>query len=63
MLGHKLNMTIVAEGVEEESCRKVLTRLKCDKAQGYLFAKPMPSTELFSWLSHYQETIKAARLG
>lgn len=49
MLGHKLNMKIVAEGVETEACRQALADLSCDLAQGYLFAKPMPGDEVFAW--------------
>ncbi len=51
LLGHKLKMKIVAEGVETESCRETLTRLGCDQAQGYLFARPMPADEVFQWFS------------
>lgn len=53
MLGHKLNMKIVAEGVETESCRTKLENLTCNQAQGYLFAKPMPGDEIIAWYSKY----------
>ena len=53
MLGRKLNMKTIAEGVETESCRKILQKLGCDQAQGYLFAKPMPAEEVFPWFSGY----------
>jgi len=51
MLGHKLNMKTVAEGVETVSCQKKLTELGCDQAQGYLFARPMPGDDVFPWFS------------
>ena len=51
LLGHKLNMKIVAEGVETDLCRDKLARLTCDQAQGYLFARPMPGDQIFSWFS------------
>ncbi len=51
LLGHKLNMKVVAEGVETESCREGLAQLACDQAQGYLFARPMLNNEVFSWFS------------
>jgi len=54
LLGHKLNMKIVAEGVETESCHETLTRLGCDQAQGYLFARPMPADEAFQWFSAHK---------
>jgi len=55
LLGHKLNMKIVAEGVETETCQKELERLQCDQAQGYLFAKPMPENEITSWFEKNAE--------
>jgi len=54
LLGHKLNMKIVAEGVETDSCRKELAHLGCDQAQGYLFARPMPGDEIFLWFSAHK---------
>ncbi len=44
-LGHSLNMSIVAEGVEEESQAEFLLSLNCEYAQGYHFARPMPIEE------------------
>lgn len=51
MLGHKLNMKTVAEGVETESCFKDLEEMDCDQAQGYLFSKPIPADEIVSWFT------------
>ncbi|MBP3951559.1 EAL domain-containing protein [Bacillus suaedae] len=42
-IGHQLNLTIVAEGVEEPSQLEMLRRLGCDELQGYLFSKPIPA--------------------
>ncbi|VAW59375.1 diguanylate cyclase/phosphodiesterase (GGDEF & EAL domains) with PAS/PAC sensor(s) [hydrothermal vent metagenome] len=53
MLGHKLNMKSVAEGVETTSCLKKLADLDCDKAQGYLYSKPMPGNDVFTWFSEH----------
>ncbi len=53
MLGQKLNMKTVAEGVETESCQKKLTELGCEQAQGYLFSRPMPADEVFPWFSEH----------
>jgi len=49
-LGHSLGMRVIAEGVETEKQRESLLRLGCEEAQGYLFARPMPATELEAWL-------------
>ena len=50
MLGHKLNMKVVAEGVETKKIQDMLDNIGCDIAQGYYFAKPMPADELDQWL-------------
>ena len=41
-MGHGLNLTVVAEGVETEEQYHLLNALKCDYGQGYLFSKPLP---------------------
>ena len=53
LLGHKLDMKIVAEGVETDSCRERLADLDCDQAQGYLFARPMPCDAVIPWFSQH----------
>lgn len=40
-LGHALDMTVVAEGVETADQLDCLTRLGCDYGQGYFFAEPL----------------------
>lgn len=39
-LGHNLDMTVIAEGVEEADHLEWLQRLRCDEAQGYYHARP-----------------------
>ena len=41
-LAHTLGLTVVAEGVEQEEQANFLRLLRCEQAQGYLFARPMP---------------------
>jgi len=53
MLGQKLNMKTVAEGVETEACQKKLAALGCEQAQGYLFSRPMPADEVFPWFTEH----------
>jgi diguanylate cyclase (GGDEF)-like protein/PAS domain S-box-containing protein len=45
-LGHRLKMSIVAEGVETEEQLAFLTEEGCEEAQGYLFSMPLPENEL-----------------
>ncbi|MBW8845551.1 MAG: EAL domain-containing protein [Burkholderiales bacterium] len=48
-LAHALSLTVVAEGVETEGQAAVLRGKRCDKLQGFLFARPMPPDELARW--------------
>ena len=61
-LGHNLGLAVVGEGVETEEVRRQLTQVGCDIAQGYLFARPMPLTELRAWLRGRSEPNGAERL-
>ena len=44
-LAHKLDMDVIAEGIETEEHRAILKSLECEYGQGYLFAKPLNSTD------------------
>jgi diguanylate cyclase (GGDEF)-like protein/PAS domain S-box-containing protein len=44
-----LGMTTVAEGIETEGQAELMQRLRCDRGQGYLFARPLPAAELSRW--------------
>ena len=50
-MAHTLNLRAVAEGVETEGQREMLTQMGCDELQGYLFAKPMTPQALALWAS------------
>jgi diguanylate cyclase (GGDEF)-like protein/PAS domain S-box-containing protein len=45
VMGHKLRMKVIAEGVETEEHRRLLMDAGCDYAQGYLFSRPVPAAE------------------
>lgn len=49
-IASSLNMTVVAEGVETQAQATWLTEQGCPVLQGYLFARPMPGSELGTWL-------------
>jgi diguanylate cyclase (GGDEF)-like protein/PAS domain S-box-containing protein len=48
-LGHALDLTVIAEGVETKDQLQYLTALGCDAVQGFLFSKPL-STKVFEEL-------------
>ncbi len=47
-LGHKLNMRVVAEGIEDVEALNLLTAIGCDLAQGYYISEPMRAKDLSS---------------
>lgn len=49
-LGRNLNLTVIAEGIEEEAQAEALRALGCHEGQGYLYAKPMTPALLKEWL-------------
>ncbi|ACL71896.1 diguanylate cyclase/phosphodiesterase with GAF sensor [Thioalkalivibrio sulfidiphilus HL-EbGr7] len=46
VLAERLDLSLVAEGVETDEQRDILRRLGCDVAQGYLFARPAPAEQI-----------------
>jgi diguanylate cyclase (GGDEF)-like protein/PAS domain S-box-containing protein len=42
-LGQALNLKLVAEGVETEEQSRLLSLLRCDEVQGYLYGRPVPA--------------------
>ena len=56
-LGRNLNLTVIAEGIEEESQAQTLLRLGCHEGQGYLYAKPLTSVQLKEWLQNRAESL------
>ena len=45
VMAHKLDMQVIAEGVETEEQKTLLAAAGCDYAQGYLFSRPVPAEE------------------
>lgn len=43
---HKLNLKVIAEGIETEVQRDLLTNAGCDFGQGYLFSRPIPIDDI-----------------
>ena len=56
-LGHSLDLSVLAEGVEEPRQEKWLAENGCDYAQGFLCSKPLPLSTLISFLrTHVSQT-------
>ncbi|SKA18379.1 putative bifunctional diguanylate cyclase/phosphodiesterase [Novilysobacter spongiicola] len=49
-LGHHLQMHVVAEGVEDATTLELLTRMGCDRAQGYHIRRPQPAADFVASL-------------
>lgn len=52
-LGHRLNIELIAEGVETQEQADSLRQQGVHLLQGYLYAKPMPLTEFTAWLESH----------
>ena len=50
-LAHGLGLEVVGEGVETMQQARMLMRMGCDAAQGYLYARPMPPEAVPDWLA------------
>lgn len=50
-------MTIVAEGVENETVGRLVTALGCAEAQGYYYGRPMSEEQFLEWLQVHQKGI------
>ncbi len=52
-LGQKLNLKVIAEGVETAEQVAFLRENNCDEIQGYLLSRPMPPAELEKFLENW----------
>lgn len=54
MLGHKLGVKLVAEGIESRQVWDKLNELGCDIAQGYYISKPIPASDMSNWIRNLE---------
>lgn len=54
-MANKLELGLLAEGVETKEQVELLKSIGCDQVQGYYYAKPMPAEEFFALLQKQQE--------
>ena len=45
-LAHRLNLEVIAEGVETEEQLRILVNKNCDIIQGFIFSEPLPSRKV-----------------
>lgn len=53
-LGRNLKLTIIAEGIEDETQARQLQQLGCHEGQGYLYAKPLLPQQFVEWVGQRQ---------
>jgi diguanylate cyclase (GGDEF)-like protein/PAS domain S-box-containing protein len=56
-LAQTLNLTVVAEGIEEPAQRDLLAEMGCPLGQGYLFSRPVPTINATAWLQREAATL------
>jgi diguanylate cyclase (GGDEF)-like protein len=61
-LGHSLNLTVVAEGIECSEHLRQLEDFGCDVAQGFHLGRPVPAEDIPRWLQTFGES-PPAQLG
>jgi diguanylate cyclase len=55
-LGHSLNLSVIAEGVENPAHLQDLEQYGCDIAQGFHLSRPIPPEQIPAWLDANQPT-------
>ena len=56
-LGKRLNMEVVAEGIESEDALRMLRDRECSLGQGYLIGEPMPADIFIEWYNSQSRQI------
>ncbi len=59
-MAHRLDMTVVAEGVERKEEYSLLQSLGCDHIQGYLIAEPLALDQLLIFLDQWSNPQQTA---
>lgn len=62
-MAHALNLSVLAEGVENKQHFDILRDLGCDIIQGYLFSRPLPAEETEILLSRWDARLAATGKG
>ena len=59
-LGHALDLTVVAEGVETQEQLQYLSSLECDVVQGFLFSKSLTASAFEELLVEHSKVVPSA---
>lgn len=51
-IGQRLNLVVIAEGVETKEQFEMLRSVKCPVIQGYYFSRPVPANEIPDWMNN-----------
>jgi diguanylate cyclase (GGDEF)-like protein/PAS domain S-box-containing protein len=54
-MAHNLGLSVVAEGVENKEILNKLSTMRCEQAQGYYFARPMPAKRFEFWYQNFMK--------
>ncbi|MDQ2078099.1 EAL domain-containing protein [Marinimicrobium sp. ABcell2] len=57
-LAKDLDLQVIAEGVETQEDWVFIRTTRCDQAQGYLIAKPMPADDIAPWLKVWNQRLR-----
>ena len=57
-MAHSLDISVVAEGVEEQEQLEMLQGYGCDEIQGYLLSKPVPAQALLDIIKNPQDHLE-----
>jgi len=52
-LGHSLNLSVIAEGVETKEHEQFLLDYDCDEVQGYRYSRPVPVDDFVEFVKNY----------
>jgi len=54
-LGHNLQLSIIAEGVEKEEHMELLKSLRCEESQGYYISRPLPEQQFIEFIKLWKQ--------
>ena len=60
-LAHKLDIQVIAEGVEQDAQLDHLIALGCEKVQGYLFSRPLPPSDIMRLVTAFRSTHRSGQ--